>query len=400
MKLKTLLIVVVILGLASLGAYFAGRPPKPMAADPRVGQPLVANAVFEQAATVTINESGKSVVLKKGDNNTWRVANYYDFPADFSKLSRLVSDLTGAKIERLVSQNAEKIKGFEFKDTGVTVADANGKELWSLKLGKNAEGGGRLIRFGEENKAFLTRLNAYLDAEPKSWADSSVITVKSDDVAKVELSFPDGAAPVVASRAKKEDPFTATDAPSGQRLKTDRITSLLSSLSSVRFSDTTEPTDANAAAAKSHARTVKLTLFSGKTLTLELGRKPEQKVVKAPEAKKDGSTGPAALGNLGDLAKAAESTSAEGTKAGGEGKADDKSGPAKVLEPVTETIPAGPVFVFASSSDDQAEINGLMKKRAFQVYEGTYTGLPQTRAELFEAAPAPAPTTAPAPSSK
>jgi len=65
-----------------------------------------------------------------------------------------------------------------------------------------------------------------------------------------------------------------------------------------------------------------------------------------------------------------------------------------VIEPVTETIPAGPVYAFIRHSDASAVINGLMEKRAFQVYESVFTGLPQNRAELFE--PVPAPTPAPA----
>jgi hypothetical protein len=48
-------------------------------------------------------------------------------------------------------------------------------------------------------------------------------------------------------------------------------------------------------------------------------------------------------------------------------------------------VPAGPVFAVVSSSDPHAAINDMMKRRAFQVDEYTFTGLPQKPEELFEA---------------
>ena len=398
MKLKTLIIVVALLAVVSVAVHFLTQPAKQAPADVRVGQPLIARAAVEQVHTVRLSENGKTVTLNKGEGNTWRIAEYYDFPADFTKLSRLISDLTSAKLERLVTQNPERIAALEFKDTGIAFSDSAGKETWSLKLGKYAESGGRFVRFGDENKAFLTRVNTYLDVEPKNWADTNLLALKPDEIAAVELSFPEGGKTVVATRARKEDTFTSSAAPAGKRLKSDRIASLISSAGSLRYSDTSDLTDPNAIAAKTHARTVKFTTFDGKTVTVTLGRKPEQKIIKAPEAKKDGSTGPAALGSVTDLAKASEPATPPSSAPGTAEKTDDKNGPAKVAETV-ETIPAGPVFVTVSQSDASAPVNALMQKRAFQVYESTFTGLPANEAELFEDAPAATPTAAtPSPS--
>ena len=80
----------------------------------------------------------------------------------------------------------------------------------------------------------------------------------------------------------------------------------------------------------------------------------------------------------------------------GEAKKDDKP-----LAPEFETIPAGPVFAFVAHSDVSAPVNGLMTKRAFQIAEYTFTGLPQKSDELFEAAPPPpAPATPAAPAAE
>jgi hypothetical protein len=50
--------------------------------------------------------------------------------------------------------------------------------------------------------------------------------------------------------------------------------------------------------------------------------------------------------------------------------------------------------VSVASSDTNEAINAAMERRAFQIYEWTFTSLPGNRAALVEAAP---PTPAPAP---
>jgi hypothetical protein len=185
----------------------------------------------------------------------------------------------------------------------------------------------------------------------------------------------------------KDDPWTSDKTPAGQKVKTDKVASVLTSVGNVRFSDTTAPDDPNVAPAKANLRTFKLTTFDNKTITVAMGRKPEEKKLKPPAAATDGKSG---LGSVADLAKKSEKK--EGEPAGEE-KKDDKP-----LAPEFETIPAGPVYVFISHSDASAPVNAAMQKRAYQISDYTFTGLPQKSEELFEPTPA-APTTSSAPSS-
>jgi hypothetical protein len=367
MKLKTLALAVAILAVLSAITFIVQRPAPPPSADARIGQPLAPAATLEQAAHVRLTDQGKVVLLVRQSDGTWRVPGYYDLAADFTKLTKLVSDLTGAKLQRLVTSNPERIARLEFKDTQIAFLDASDKELWSVTLGRTAENGGRFVRFGPEQKAYLANLNADVDVDAKNWADTQLLNLKSDDIARIELSFPDdGGGTLIATRAKKEDAFAAEKAPDGRKLKSDSVTNLLGSFTTLRFSDTSEPSDPNAVAAKSHARTLKLTTFDGKAVTILIGRKPEEKIVKAPAPAADAAkSGPAALLD-----------------------ADKKdAGPAKTLEAATETVPAGPVFAFITHSDATAPINALMQKRAFQVAEFAFTSLPQKPDELFEAVP-------------
>lgn len=391
MKLKTLSIVVAILAVLSAFTWYAQRPAPPPSADARVGQPLASAATLDQAAKVRLGDQGKALVLVKEADGVWHVPDYYDFPADFTKLAKLVSDLTEARLQRLVTSNPERISRLEFNDSKITFLDGSDHELWDVTLGRNADNGGRFVRFGAEQKAYLATYNGFLEVDPKSWADSQLLNLKTDDIARVEISFPDAGTPAVsASRAKKEDPFAADQAPEGRKLKADAVTSVLNSLATLRFSDTSDPADPNAVAAKAHTRTVKLTRFDGKTVTLALGRKPEEKIIKpAAAAPADASkAGPTAMLSALQGEKKDEAPAAADARKPGDG-------PAKTLESATETVPAGPVYAFIADSDAKAPINALMAKRAFQVPEYTLTSLPQAPEDLFEAAAPPATTSAP-----
>jgi hypothetical protein len=357
MKLKILVVAVLVLAAFSAVAYFLTRPPAPSSADPRIGQPIVDRATVGKAAQLRLTDHKATILLARQPDASWRVGSYYDLPADFDKLSRFVGDLTEAKVQRFVTANPDRLSRLELGDRQIALLDPAGHELWSVTLGKTADSGGLFIRFGDEPKAYLANLDVSIDTEPKNWADSTVLSLKPADIAKIEIGF-DAAPAVVITRAKADAPFAAASTPSGQQLATEKIDTLVNQLTDLHFTDTSDPADPNAVAAKQHARTIRLTTFDGKTYVVALGRKPEEKTTK-PVAAAPAAKAPAAPG--------------------------------------TETIPAGPVYAFVTCSDPSAPVKMLMAKRACQIPDYPYTILPQKPGDLFVAAPPPAKAVAPAP---
>jgi len=356
MKLKNLLIVVVVLAVLSGVVFWFNRPAPPASADPRIGQALVAQSVIEQAAKLRLTDQGKTVTLSRS-GSAWKDDSYYGMPADFSKLSSFIGDLAGAKFDRLVTENPARVARLEFTGTKIELLDSGDHSLWTLELGKNADQGGRFVKLAGESKAYLATLNAWLDTDPKSWADSTLVTAKADDIAKVEVPLEDGTT-VTLSRAKKDAAWTAAPVPAGQTLKADKVAGILSTLTALHFSDSTPAKDSGVGAAEAHLRKYRLTTFDGKTFTVAFGRTPEEKKLKPVEksAKVDLSFKP------GDAAKPAADT--------------------KPPTPEYDTIPAGPVYVWVEGAGTTA----LPMERAFQVEEYNYTGLPQKADDLFEKA--------------
>jgi Domain of unknown function (DUF4340) len=361
MKLRTFAIAVTVLAALSVFAYLGNRTKQAPSTDPRVGTVVLDSDTAAKAAGLVVADQGKEVDLARGADGTWTVASYFNFPADFSKVSQLAQDLNEAKVERLVTENPDRMAHLGFKDSAITLKDASGKEIWRLVVGKEPDSGtGRFIRFGDEPRAYFSGMHIWLDTDSKGWANAQLLSVKPEDIASIEIPFDEGKS-VVVSRAKKDAPWTSESTTAGKQVSADKIASVLASLTALKFTDTTDVGDAAALAAAPHMTTYKLTTFDGKSLAISMGRKPEEKKLKAPTT--DAKAGLAALGNLTD------------TKA-----------PVKPTVPEFDTIPAGPVFVAIASSDSHAGINELMKKRAFEIDDYVFTGLPQKPDELFESA--------------
>lgn len=384
MNLRRLALSVATLVALCLAVWLVRRPAAPVSTDARIGQPVLAPDLAADLTRLELADGGKTVALARQADGTWTVPDYHDFPADFAKLTRLVADLTEARIQRLVTTRPERLARLEFKDTTLTFHGAAGRTPFRLTLGKTADGGGRFVRFGEEEKGYLANLNSYADAEPKNWADATLLSLKPAEIAAVEIGFADGA-PVTATRAKPEEAWVAASAPAGQRLKADRINSLLTTVGSLRFTDTTAPDDAQAVAARAHPRTLKLTTFGGQTYTLTFARRPEEKRPKPPAAE---TKSPAT--------EVVPATEAPTPAAPAEAPAPPPA--AAPAAPEFETIPAGPVFVAIKSSESAARLNALMEQRAFQIAEWIYTGLPAAAADFWEPVPStPTPGPKPAP---
>jgi hypothetical protein len=340
-----------------------------------VGRPLLDPAAAADIAKIVVSDQGKSVTLVRQGGGAWVVASYFNLPADFSKISRLIGDLNEAKLDRFVTANPDRLARLDFKDSRIALFDASGRETWNLVLGKTAAtGSGRFVRFGDEPKAFATGLQAYLDPEAKNWADAQLLNLKPEEIKSVELPL-EKEGSVTLSRSKAEDPWTSKDVPAERKVKADAVSSVLASIGTLRFSDTTAPDDPAAREAAKYRRSLSLTTFAGQTVQIRLGRRPEEKKLKPPVA--DAKSGPASLGKAADAAKPAVSG----------GETPGAPGAAKPGAPEFETVAAGPVFADVSSSDSRAPVNALMKQRAFEIDDYTFTSLPKTLDDLFEPAP-------------
>lgn len=351
MKIKNLTILVLVLAVLTVITWFFKRPSPPPGLDPRTGATLIDRETLVSAKRISLKDNGGEVTLvSDGESGAWRVVDYYDFPADFSKLSNLAGDLQEAVILRLVTRNPDRMERLDFGASAITVDTGGALPAFNLEIGKSAEGGGRFVRYQGEEKAYLTDLSLYLDATPKNWVQARLIEFGADDVARVEVGFDEEERSLVLNRDEAGADWQVASDHEADGAKTRELVSLINRLSSLRFTETDESMSDEAVAARANSRPLAVELFDGTRYTIEIGRRPVPPVPPAEDGVEE--------------------------------------------DPAAEPPPApqpGPVYVFIESNRDDDAVNDLMVRRSFQVSDYTFTSLPADPTALLEPVPEPEP---------
>ena len=274
MKLKSLLIAILALAALATGAYYLNRPtpaaPVPEADTAR--RPVLDPSVAARAEKIILTtDDGKSLTLVRSAEGAWKVPAYYDYPADFSKISSFIDRLSAAHIDRFITHDPARIAHLEFAGAKVELLAATGPAIWSMDLGKNNDTGtGRYVRFGGSPDAFLTDLHLWLDAGAKGWAVTQLTDVPANTVAQLDLPFANGAVRKIV-RTSPTAPWHYADPAQKHELDTAAIDSIVGVLGSLHYGETTALNDPAYLAAKPLLRTYTLTTFAGATVSIALG---------------------------------------------------------------------------------------------------------------------------------
>lgn len=307
---------------------------------------LVPRDALASATRFDITNAGATATLVKGPDGVWVVENYHGLPADFDRLARLIRDLAAAKLEDVASTAPETIARLEFGPQQIVVHPASGTPF-TLEIGKASAGGGRFVRRTGDPAAYTSSFNAFLDGSPRGWADTRLATFEPAAVRTIRARFADGAT-FEATRADATSAYGTTSLPEGRQLDLSTLDRLVTTLSTLRFTDTTDTTAEDAVAAREHERVYELGLDGGATLTFAIGRRPAPPPPPAP------------------------------APADGEAAATPPAAPAP--QP-------GPVFVRVAHSDPTAPINAWMQRRAFQIGEWQWQQFPENATGLAVALP-------------
>ena len=367
MNLKTLSLSVLILAILSGIVAWLNRPVVATDSDPRVGHSLLTDIAANETDSLTLTRDGESVELQRDDAQNWRIKSYHDLPADESKLRRLVQELADANIVRVVTRNPERAARLELGESVVTFA--SGDSSSTLTFGKNAQRGGRYLKLDEADDApvYLTAATTYLDTTAKNWADAKLTTFEASDIKQLEIDFAAGEQ-ITVTRDDADSDWQVPSLAPDKRVRSAAVSSLLSQLSTLRFTETASPESEDVVAATAHQSTFNLTTFDDETITVAIGRKPEQTIIKEESANP--------VDAVADLTAAPKL---------GPSDAED------ALEDMTETIPAGPVYVSVNGPSARTPLAEAQSNLALQIAEYIFTGLPADRAGLLENAPPPAP---------
>jgi hypothetical protein len=169
--------------------------------------------------TVTVHERG----------GRWTVAERGDYPADVSKLRKLLQALSDAKITEEKTSNPASFPIIGVEDpalpgaTGaeISIAAQDGKH--TVIIGKPV-GEGNFARRGGENTSYSVEPAISFEAEPRYWIDAKLIDIAAPSIKSIEVKPVAGAVyvihradanPAAAGAAKPASASPGTTNPAG-----------------------------------------------------------------------------------------------------------------------------------------------------------------------------------------
>jgi Domain of unknown function (DUF4340) len=122
----------------------------------------------------------------------WTVAERADYPADVSKLRKLLLALSDAKIVEQKTSNPASYAAIGVEDpasagaTGAEISFVAKDGTHSVIIGKPV-GEGNFARRGGENTSYSVEPSISFEAEPRYWIDSRLLDIKSTDIQSIAI---------------------------------------------------------------------------------------------------------------------------------------------------------------------------------------------------------------------
>jgi hypothetical protein len=190
----------VVIALLALGAasYFSSRRNSSHDTEGTLLFPTLAAQVNTVTEISVLKGSTTPALSVHKQGEVWTVAERANYPADLSKLRRLLLSLTDAKIVEEKTSNPASYPVIGVEDPlkadagGVEVALSAADGKHAVIVGKSAPDGTFVRRAGEQ-KSYSVSPSISVDAEPRFWIDTKLLDLNAPDIQKVEVNF--GGAP-------------------------------------------------------------------------------------------------------------------------------------------------------------------------------------------------------------
>jgi hypothetical protein len=292
-----LLILVVVIGGGGLLVYQRNHSSWE-SAGATIGGKLLPDFPVNDIAQVTIQSGSNTLHLVRQDN-LWRVKERGNYPANFSQISEWIIKLSDLKIAQSQDLGPSQLGRFDLLPPGpatntatlVEFADANGKTLDSLLLGKKhmkkpanpqPEGmgmgdegwpDGRYVLVGNNTTTLDLISDAQENAEPKpdQWLNKDFLTI--DKPSAIAVAFPIATNSWKLTRASETNDWQLADAGAKEKLDSTKASGVTTPFSSPSFNDVLPPDTTPEAAGLTNTTSITVNTLDGFTYAAQVGQK-------------------------------------------------------------------------------------------------------------------------------
>lgn len=255
------------------------------------GQTLFEKFPATDVAAVTITGANGTVTLKRKDGQ-WTLAERDDYPANTNNVNDFIRTVAELKVTRGMEAGPSFAPRFGMDenstaeaDRGLTArfADATGKELATISLGKNIESGannnpfggaasvGRYIRNHADSSGFyaISEMFPSVSDQAARWLNDGFFSPEKIKSVTLHEAGSDKPAWEV-TRESEDGEFKLVGAAGNEVLNTTTATPLKDLFSYARFNDVVPAADAENRADAANRRTAVITTFEGFTYRLAI----------------------------------------------------------------------------------------------------------------------------------
>jgi hypothetical protein len=242
MKRNTLILVAIAAALAVAVYFLEIKEGKPR--DEPTSTPTTRAAfsfISADIATLIVNRAGQSTTVEDHDGK-WLISQPVNAAADQSAVDSLVSALTGAKVERDLPADQEKMKSYGLEEPAVTIEiKLKSGEEHRVSLGEKDFSGLSVYALLDEAPGVALLPASILTSSDKSvddLRDRSVLGLSQFDISSLSLKNENG-----QIELGKDDGKWAIKSPMSIAADETEVSSLLSEVSSAKATDFVADTD-------------------------------------------------------------------------------------------------------------------------------------------------------------
>jgi hypothetical protein len=240
---------------------------------------LFAGLKKESVARIEIADASSSILIER--SGAWMIdLEGRKFPASSESVDTLLKDaaaLARGSLATRSSQTAASLGLGDKPEKSLTLSDASGKALCSLRIGKSAAGGqGFYVQAGKKAEVWRTgqALSSSITTQRAHWADLRVLPadVKGDAVISLAISSRKGPSWTFTRErdAKNKTSWILADRPSAA-VQQEKLSAAANAVASIVGSDFI--TEQGAAPVPSPAASVTVSLSDNRTFTILFGEK-------------------------------------------------------------------------------------------------------------------------------
>ncbi len=240
--------------------------------------PLIAGLNIEKVSAIEITSAGGSKTVRLSQQNRkFGLAGKDNYPADVSKINRLINNCLDIRVTDKITSNAANHADLKVtKDTAetwVAFLGTDGNPVVAAAISpREPEKGTAHGRLDGSDDVYAIQSPPWISTGELDYVDAELLTVTKQKIGSIAVKTPEGGYVLVATEGGND--ATLENMPEGKQFKGTDYQSVFGALSSLRFEDVAAVTNVPADVKFDYGYTCKLKDLT--VYTLKLGKKDDK----------------------------------------------------------------------------------------------------------------------------